>query len=138
MPERLRIITGRLREFFGNRRRAPRHGSRLAAVVSLLDAGGSAHPTTLSGHTRDASASGLGIVLPAIRVGGRYLVGEGQTLRIVLKLPEAHARLYATPVRYEQLEPGQNETGYLVGVRLTETGDADYAAFIKYLETIRK
>lgn len=137
MPERIRAITRRLREFVGNRRRAPRVSLRLPASVSLLDAGGRAHPATLSGHTRDASESGVGIILPAIRVGERYLVGEGHTLRVILKLPDAHARLYGTPVRYERLESDQSETGYLVGIRLTETTDEDYATFVAYLRRIK-
>src|SRR5215203_306247 len=37
MPERLRTIASRLREFVGNRRRAPRRYVRLAVFVSLLD-----------------------------------------------------------------------------------------------------
>ena len=138
MPERLRTITRRLREFVGNRRRAPRHKLRLAAAVSLLDASGRAHPATLSGHTCDASASGLGVILPAIRVGERYLVGEDHTLRVMLKLPDAHARLYGTPVRYERLEPGHQDTGYLVGIRLTEVTDEDYATFVAYLRRMKK
>lgn len=139
MPELIRNITSRLREFVGNRRRAPRYELRMAVAVSLLDAGGRAHPATLSGHTRDASESGIGVVLPAIRVGERYLVGEGHTLRVILKLPEAHARLYGTPVRYERLEAEQpDDTGYLIGIRLTETADEDYATFIAYLRRLKK
>jgi hypothetical protein len=138
MPELLRTITRRLREFVGNRRRAPRHKLRLAAAVSLLDAGGSVHPATLSGHTCDVSTSGLGIILPAIRVGERYLVGESHTLRVVLKLPDTHARLYGTPVRYERLDSDEHDSGYLVGISLTETDDPEYAAFVEYLRTIRK
>ena len=138
MPELIRSITSRLREFVGNRRRAPRLQLRLPVVVSLLDAGGRAHPATLSGHTRDASESGLGVILPAIRVGERYLVGEGHTLRILLKLPESHARLYGTPVRYERLEADQPDTGYLVGIRFTETADEDYATLVAYLRRIKK
>ncbi len=137
MPELIRNITSRLREFVGNRRRAPRRRMRLAVAVSLLDAAGSAHPATLSGHTYDASETGLGVVLPAIRVGERYLVGESHMLRIILKLPEAHARLYGTPVRYERLEDGQPDTGYLVGIHLTETTDEDYATFVAYLRRIK-
>jgi hypothetical protein len=137
MPELIRTITNRLREFVGNRRRAPRRQLRLAVAVSLLDAGGRAHPATLSGHTSDASESGLGVILPAIRVGERYLVGEGHTLRVILKLPEAHARLYGTPVRYERLEDDQTDTGYLVGIQLTETTDEDYATFVAYLRRLK-
>jgi hypothetical protein len=138
MPELIRTITNRLREFVGNRRRAPRRQLRLAVAVSLLDAGGRAHPATLSGHTCDASESGLGVILPAIRVGERYLVGEGHTLRVILKLPEAHARLYGTPVRYERLEDDHADTGYLVGIHLTETADEDYATFVAYLRRLKE
>ncbi len=138
MPELIRNITNRLREFVGNRRWAPRVSLRFPVVVSLLDAGGRAHPATLSGHTRDASESGIGVILPAIRVGDRYLVGDGHTLRIILKLPEAHARLYGTPVRYERLEPYQPDTGYLVGIHFTETTDEDYATLVAYLRRTKK
>ena len=139
MPELIRNITNRLREFVGNRRWAPRVGLRFPVVVSLLDAGGRAHPATLSGHTRDASESGLGIVLPVIRVGGRYLVGDGVTLRLTLKLADTTARLYGTPVRYERLDDaqdGQSDPGFLVGIRLTEDGDR--AAFTDYLKSLKK
>jgi len=136
MPEILWTIARRLREFVGNRRSPPRRRLRLAVAVSLLDAGGRAHPATLSGYTYDVSESGLSVVLPAIRVGERYLVGESHTLRIVLKLHDAHARLYGTPVRYERLDADPQETGYLIGIRLTETEDPDYAAFVEYLKTV--
>src|SRR5918997_3290708 len=102
MPELLRTIASRLRELVGNRRRAPRRKVRLAVFVSLLDATPGAPPAGgVAGHTRDASESGLGVVLPVIRLGGRYLVGGGVTLRLTLKLGEQNARLYGTPVRYE-------------------------------------
>jgi hypothetical protein len=138
MPERLRSIATRLREIVGNRRRAPRRRVRLAVVVALLDAKGNGVPATLSGHTCDVSASGLGLVLPAIRLGERYLVGEAHTLRITVRLPDGHARLYGRPVRYERLEEGQPEQGYLVGVQLNETSDHDRALFMEYLRTISK
>ncbi|HEX8117165.1 MAG TPA: PilZ domain-containing protein, partial [Pyrinomonadaceae bacterium] len=74
MPELLRTIASRLREFVGNRRRAPRFKVRLAVFVSLLDPTPGAPPAGgIAGHTRDVSEDGLGIILPAIRLGGRYL-----------------------------------------------------------------
>ncbi|HEX8338269.1 MAG TPA: PilZ domain-containing protein [Pyrinomonadaceae bacterium] len=139
MPELIRTIASRLREIVGNRRRAPRRRVRLAVFVSLLDSTPGATPAAgVAGHTRDVSESGLGLVLPAIRLGGRYLVGEGVTLRLTLKLGAQSARLYGTPVRYERLEEeqdGQNGPGFLVGVRLTEDGDrALLADYLKGLE----
>jgi len=132
MPELLRSIANRLREYVGDRRRAPRRRVRLACVVSLLDERAGA-PPTLAGHTCDVSESGVGLILPSIRIGGRYLAGEGQTLRITLKLPHETARLYGTPVRYERLEsPG---AGYLVGVRLAD--DQGRAALAEYIKTLK-
>lgn len=136
MPELLRNIAGRLRHLLGERRHPARYPARLAVVVSLLEDRASA-PPTLAGHTRDVSASGISVVLPSIRVGDRYLAGEGQTLRVMLRLPDAqHARLYGTPVRYERLEPDDAEKGYLVGIRLTGGDERDRDAFDAYLKTL--
>jgi hypothetical protein len=139
MPERLRTIASRLREMVGNRRRAPRRHLRLAVFVSLLDATPGAPPAGgVAGHTRDVSESGLGVVLPVIRLGGRYLVGEGVTLRLTLKLGEESARLYGTPVRYERLDEGQDgqtSPGFLLGIRLHEDGDR--ALLSEYLKGIK-
>lgn len=136
MPERLRTIVSRLRVFVGNRRRAPRHDVRLPVFVSLLDPSPGSAPAGVAGHTCDASEGGLGIVLPVIRVGERYLVGDGVTLRLTLKLPQASARLYGTPVRYERLEDGQPEAGFLLGIRLNEDGDR--ILFADYLKGLKK
>jgi hypothetical protein len=116
---------------------------RLSVFVSLLDPSPGAPPAGgVSGHTRDASESGLGVVLPAIRLGGRYLVGEGVTLRLTLKLGEQSARLYGTPVRYERLEEGedgQTDPGFLLGIRLHEDGDrAMLAEYLKGLKDSRQ
>jgi PilZ domain len=139
MSERLRTIASRLREFVGNRRRAPRRKVRLAVFVSLLDATPGAPPAGgVAGHTRDASESGLGVVLPVIRLGGRYLVGEGVTLRLTLKFGDRSARLYGTPVRYERLEAGedgQTDPGFLLGIRLHEDGDR--AMLAEYLKGLK-
>jgi hypothetical protein len=138
MPELLRTIASRLREFVGNRRRARRHKVRLAVFVSLLDAGPGAPPAGgVAGHTRDASDTGLGVVLPAVRLGGRYLVGDGVTLRLTLKLGGASARLYGTPVRYERLddEGRDGQPGFLLGIRLHEDGDR--ALLAEYLKGLK-
>jgi hypothetical protein len=137
MPELIRTIATRLRELMGNRRRAPRYKIRLPVFVSLLDGAPGAVPTGVAGHTRDASESGLAVVLPAIHVGGRYLAGDEVTLRLTLKLPETSARLYGTPVRYERLEDdGQAEPGFLVGIRLNDDGDR--ALLSEYIKGLKK
>src|ERR1044072_7842831 len=110
MPEHLRKITSRLREVFADRRRARRHRVSLPVSVSLLDAEASAEPALVQGRTRDVSEDGLGVTLPSVRVGARSLVGDAVTLPVTLKLPEAYARLYGTPVRHEKLDSNGPET----------------------------
>jgi len=137
MAELLRRMAFRLREYVGNRRRSPRYRVRLAAVVALLDERAASQPT-VAGHTRDLSESGIGLVLPAVRLGDRYLTVEGLTLRVTLQLPETHVRLYASPVRYERLEEEGGERGYLLGLRLAEAEDQDRQKFLEYLKGVAR
>ena len=137
MPELMRTIASRLREIVGNRRRAQRFKACLPVAVSLLDSRPRAHPSALEGETLDVSSSGLALVLPAVRIGDRYLTGDSHPLRVTLKLPEATINLNATPVRYEQLERDGEKIGYLVGVQITEMTDQDRPLFDEYLATLR-
>ena len=134
MPERFRAIVSRLRRLVADRRRHPRFRVRLEASVVLLGAKGEAATTPLEGHTRDVSACGLALVLPSVRVGERYLAGEAQTLGITLRLPARPVHLRATPARYERLDAGDAETGYLIGLRITDMDERDRAAFDEYLK----
>jgi hypothetical protein len=126
----------------GDRRRARRYRARLRASVSLLDVklvAESAIPRQLpqlEGYTRDLSQTGLALVVPTIRIGEYYLTGEGRRLLVTLDLPPAPLALHVIPVRYEKLDEDRTETGYLIGVRITEINDADRARFNTYLEKI--
>src|SRR3954463_3419529 len=81
MPELIRSIVGRLRALAGNRRRAQRFMIRLEAGLTLSVAAPTAKKGSpegarslkLAGHTRDISATGLALIVPAIRVGGNYI-----------------------------------------------------------------
>lgn len=140
MPERLRTIVNGLRRFVGERRIAPRHPTRLRVTVAPAEpAHAQGAPDSLDGHTCDLSATGLGLVLPAIRLGGRYLTGEGRKIYVTLELPARPVRLRATPVRYERLDPAAGgETGYLVGAHIADMSDEDRAHFIEYLRSLRR
>jgi hypothetical protein len=144
MPELIRSIASRLREFIGNRRRAPRYVTHLEAglalSVSLSNAKVSAvsdgQPLKLAGYTRDISATGLALIVPAIRIGGQYITGENRTLEIMLKLPTATIRIRATPVRYSPLDQEGTDTGYLIGAQIVHMSDQDRTHFDAYLETL--
>jgi len=142
MPELMRAIAGRLREFVGNRRRAPRLPTRLVVVVSLHGAQSAAripaNLPTVAGHTRDVSATGLSVIVPGIRIGERYLTGADQLLRVTLKLPAGLIELRAAPVRYEQLAEDDPDTGYLIGLHIREITDRDRSLYTDYLRSLRK
>lgn len=135
MPELLRSIVARVREYVGNRRRAPRRRLRLPCSVAPHEPGnaGARRASQLAGYTRDLSASGLALILPAVRVGGRYLTGADVTLRVVLELPTGPLALLATPVRHEQLGADDADRGFLIGVRITEMSAADRARYEAHL-----
>jgi hypothetical protein len=143
MPELLRSIIARLRTVAGNRRRARRYRVRLGVHISLLGVKSSAEsaqsrrPLEVEGHTRDLSTTGLALIVPTIRAGEHYLTGEGRRLLVTLDHPQGPLLLQAVPVRYEQLDESDAETGYLVGALITEMSDADRARFNAYLEGMK-
>jgi hypothetical protein len=143
MPERLRTLVNRLRRFVGERRHAARRAVRLPVSVSLAprDNGSRASASTraLSGHTCDLSATGLGLILPAVRIGDRYLTGEGRTVYVMLELPEGSTvHLRAVPVRYERLDETEagGENGFLVGMHILEMDAPDRTLFFDYVREL--
>ncbi len=140
MAEFIRSIAGRLREFVGNRRRAPRYRTRLGAEIALrapvakAGARQSGQSLKLTGHTRDISTSGLALIVPAIHIGGNYITGEDRRLRIKLKLPSGPVEIEAKPVRYTPLEEDAADTGYLVGVQIERMSENDRARYEEYIQ----
>jgi len=141
MPELIRSIANRLREVFGNRRRAPRFKARLDAELSLSASQRSAkaagRPLKLTGHTRDLSSTGLALVMPAIHIGGQYITDQNRTLEIKLKLPSGMIEVTASPVRYDPLDDG-TDNGYLIGVQIVAMSDSNRARFDAFIQTVGK
>jgi hypothetical protein len=137
MPEVMRLIAARLRQVVGNRRSARRYEVRLGCTVRLASAqagtNGARPSVSLAGHARDASATGLGLLMPAIHIGGHYLTGAGSTLLIELELPVAKIQVHAVAVRYERVEQAEERMSYLIGVRITEMSEEARALFNEYL-----
>jgi hypothetical protein len=137
MSELPRRIVSRLRHFIGNRRRCKRVRARLGFKLSLADprvsSNGARRLATLDGHTLDISTTGLALIVPAIRIGERYLAGSDRRLHLKLELPGGPVEMKVATVRYESLDESQEETGYLIGARIIEMADPDRASFDKYL-----
>ena len=126
-----------LRRFIGNRRSSRRVRSHLSFTLSLSDprvsSNGSRKLPKLDGHTLDVSATGLALIVPAIRIGEHYLAGSDRQLHVKLELPSGPVEMKVASVRYEGLE---DDSGYLIGARILEMSDTDRTSFEKYLAKV--
>ncbi len=133
MSELPRRIVSSLRRFVGNRRRYKRVCARLNFTISLSDprvnSNGSRRLPALDGHTLDISSTGLGLIVPAIRIGEHYLAGADRKLFVKLELPGGPVEMKVQTVRYESLEESREESGYLIGARIVEMSDEDRTAY---------
>ena len=139
MPELLRSIVGRLREIAGDRRHAYRRRVKVPVSVSIHHFDGHTNGRrpvpAIQGHTRDVSSTGLGLIVPAIRIGEHYLTGEDRQLKIVLDLPSGPIQMIVTPVRYEPIDPGEDEQGFVIGARITEISPQDRESFKSFMKS---
>jgi hypothetical protein len=111
--------------------------TRLKFTLSLSDprvsSNGARRLPTLNGHTLDLSATGVALIVPAIRIGEHYLAGSDRRLHLKLELPNGSVEMKLATVRYESLDESQEETGYLIGARIIEMADEDRTSFDKYV-----
>lgn len=92
----------------------------------------------MDGHTLDLSSNGLALVVPRITLGEHHLVGENRGLNLKIQLPSGPVEMQATPVRYERLEEDQNETGYVIALKIVRMSDEDRARYSAYVATLRE
>ena len=142
MSELPRRIVSSLRRFVGNRRHSKRVRARLTFRLSLSDprvnSNGSRRLPALEGHTLDVSSTGLALVVPAIRIGEHYLAGDERKLHVKLELPTGPVEMKVGTVRYESLEESSEESGYLIGARITEMSDQDRATYDSFIAKLLK
>jgi hypothetical protein len=141
MPELVRNFTARLRKFLRSRRCARRYGVRIPCRVEFAKArkanNGSLAPNSIEGYASDVSADGMALVLPAIRIGDRYLAGENHPLLVTLELPDSTLTLHTVAVRYDTFADG-DQTGYMVGVRITKLGQEERARYVDFLAQLSR
>lgn len=137
MSELPRRLVSHLRRFIGNRRSSRRVRARLNFTLSLSDprvsSNGARKLPKLDGQTLDVSATGLALVVPAIRIGEHYLAGSDRKLHVKLELPTGPVEMKVASARYEGLE---DDSGYLIGAQILEMSDTDRASFEKYLAKV--
>jgi hypothetical protein len=131
-----------LRRFIGNRRHSKRVAARLSFTLTISDSrvnsNGSRRLPRLDGHTLDVSSTGLALIVPAIRIGEHYLAGDERKLHVKLALPTGPVEMKVATVRYESLEESGEESGYLIGARISEMSDQDRATYNSYIAKLLK
>ena len=123
----------------GERRIAPRHEVRLETRVLMIAEGesGGGEVLTVSGHTRDVSESGLGLVVTAEDHQALAGLGDTYTLRLVLTLPSGPVELTVSPVRFERL--GESEDAdFLVGAYIIDMSGRDRVRFMEYVRGLAR
>jgi len=76
------------------------------------------------------------MVVPAIRIGEHYLVGQDRRLYLKLELPDAAVEIGVVPVRYESLDEETTDTGYLIGARITEISESDQTQLNEFVKDL--
>jgi hypothetical protein len=130
----------RLRRYIGDRRRTKRAQVRLQFTLSLSDprttSNGARRLPSIEGHTHDISTTGIGLIVPAIRIGEHYLVGDERSLHLSLELPDGSVEMNVLPVRYESLEEDQDESGYIIGAKVGGMTPSDRERFNAYVGSL--
>jgi hypothetical protein len=84
---------------------------------------------------RDGDASGLGVVVSSIRGTHVHLTDLDSVVLVELDLPSGQIEVRTSPARIERLAGGGggDDTGYLVGLRITKINESLLPRFEQYL-----
>jgi hypothetical protein len=91
-------------------------------------------PPKFSGETKDFSHEGIAFVVPFIRLGGNYLVGEGRTLNLIVTLPNGNVAMQVIGQSYEQVGKHTSVPKYIVGAKLMHMSSRDRDTYEDYLK----
>jgi hypothetical protein len=87
----------------------------------------------ITGETKDLSKTGIGFIVPAIRIQENYLVGGGRTLNVELDLPSGKLQMQIVGMRYEEVGEHISTARFLVGARITQIAEEDREAYEYFL-----
>ena len=90
-------------------------------------------PPCIMGETADISRTGIGFIVPSIRIKEKYLVGQQRNLNIEIDLPTGKVFLQAVGCRYEKVGIHLSAERFFVGAHilsLTGTDKENYETFL--------
>ncbi|MDM7923790.1 MAG: PilZ domain-containing protein [Pyrinomonadaceae bacterium] len=95
----------------------------------------------IAGETCDLSRSGIGFIVPSIRIKEFYLVGQERTLLAEIDLPGGKMRMKVVGRRYERVGLHDSVERYLIGAEIVEMTKEErevYEHFLRYGTRKRK
>ena len=93
-----------------------------------------ARAVCIFGETADISRTGIGFIVPFIRIKEKYLVGQERNLNIEIDLPTGKVCMKAVGCRYEKVGIHISAERFFVGAQilnLSGTDKENYETFLK-------
>ena len=94
-----------------------------------------ARTACILGETVDISRSGIGFIVPSIRVSEKYLVGQERKLNVEIDLPTGKVFMRVLGCRYEKVGVHISTERFLVGASIQELSGVSkemYETFLRY------
>lgn len=89
---------------------------------------------SIRGETKDLSKSGIGFIVPAIRIKEYYLVGENRPLNVEIDLPNGKVRMQMIGMRYEQIGIHNSVSEFLIGAKIIKIDATDREVYEEFLQ----
>lgn len=92
-----------------------------------------ARSACIYGETIDISRTGIGFLVPSIRIKEKYLVGQQRDLNIEIDLPTGKVYMRAIGCRYEKVGIHDSTERFFVGAHILNLSGADKQNYETFL-----
>ncbi len=93
-----------------------------------------ARSACIFGETSDISRTGIGFIVPLIRIKEKYLVGQDRNLNIEIDLPSGKVFMRAVGCRYEKVGVHLSAERFFVGAQILSLSGADKENYETFLQ----
>lgn len=90
-------------------------------------------PECILGETADISRTGIGFIVPSIRIKEKYLVGQQRDLNIEIDLPTGKVFMRAVGCRYEKVGIHISAERFFVGAQILSLSGTDKENYETFL-----
>ncbi len=90
-------------------------------------------PACILGETADISRTGIGFIVPSIRIKEKYLVGQERNLNIEIDLPTGKIFMQAVGRRYEKVGIHISAERFFVGAHILSLSGTDRENYETFL-----